>query len=285
MSISEHAGEPGDLAAQGPVRVSWLSRFGIPSLGRLVYLSELTRELVARDLKLRYKRTILGVAWSLASPLAQLMVLGFVFRFVLNVQIERYLSFLFTGILVWNWLHGSLVASATCVIDNASLLRRPGFPAPILPLVAVTTQFVQFLFSLPFLLIAATIDSDPISISLVSLPLVMALQFLLTLGVGYFLSTLHVEYRDTSHLLDVALMLAFYLSPIFYDGRFVPEPYQGIYRLNPVVHLLEAYRDVIVSGRFPASSTLATLAVAACVAFAVGYWRYRSQRHDFAEGL
>lgn len=275
----------GETAPRNSAPDSWLDRLGIPHFGRLVYLAELARELVLRDLKLRYKRTILGVAWSLVSPLSQWLVLGFVFRFVLQIQIERYLSFLFTGILVWSWLQSSLTACATCVVDNASLLRRPGFPAPILPFVAVMTQFVQFLFSLPILLLAATFDGEPFSLALLALPLVILLQFVLTLGTGYLLSTLHVVYRDTRHLLEIALMLAFYLTPVFYDWRSVPTPYHFAFQINPVLHLLEAYRAVIVFGRFPAARDLAILGAVAFVVFAAGHRRFRRQRHVFAEEL
>lgn len=285
MSDRKHpVGETG-LALRDAPRGAWLSRLGIPSFGRLVYLGELTRELVVRDLKLRYKRTILGVAWSLVSPLSQWLVLGFVFRYIFNIQIDSYLSFLFTGILVWNWLQSSLLACATCVVDNATLLRRPGFPAPILPLVAVTTQWVQFLFAVPILLVAASFDGEPWTPALFALPLLMLLQFVFTLGIGYFVAMLHVVYRDTRHLLDVALMLAFYLTPVFYDGRTVPEPFVRAFRLNPMLHFLEAYRDVAVLGAWPDPATIGRLAIWALLAGALGYWSFRRKRHEFVEEL
>jgi lipopolysaccharide transport system permease protein len=285
VSDSNHPAAGSARPVATPAERPLLSRLAIPSRERFVFLGELTRELVARDLKLRYKRTLLGVAWSLANPLSQWLVLGFVFRYVIDVRIDRYLSFLFTGILAWSWLHSALVACATSVVDNASLLRRPGFPAPILPLVAVTTQTVQFLFSLPILLVAAAWDGDPYTWALLALPVVMALQFVLTLGVGYLVATLHVAYRDTRYLLDVALMLAFYLTPVFYDGASVPPPFDRLFRLNPVLHLLEAYRAVVVAGKFPAVSTLALLAAVAAGIFALGYGVFRRRRHDFAEEL
>lgn len=277
----------GDQEAQAapPDSRGFLVRWGIPNRSRLLHLGELAAELVQRDLKLRYKRTVLGIAWSLVSPLSQWIVLGFVFGKVLDIGIERYLSFLFTGILAWSWFQAALTSCATCVVDNASLLRRPGFPALILPFVAVATQFVHLLFSLPILFAAATLDGDPISLALVALPLVMTLQFAFTLGIGYLLSTLHVVYRDTRHLLEVALMLLFYLTPVFYDGAFVPPPFDRIYRLNPMLHLLEAYREVIVHGRFPTLSSLAYPAAAALILFVLGYRRFRRARHGFVEEM
>jgi lipopolysaccharide transport system permease protein len=262
-----------------------LGGLGIPNVARLAYLAELTRELVARDLKLRYKRTILGVAWSLVNPIAQWLVLGFVFGYVIRIEIDRFLSYLFTGILVWSWLSSSLSACATCVLDNSTLLRRPGFPGAILPVVAVSTQFVQFAISLPILLVAALFDGEPFTWALLGLPVIAALQFLLTLGIGYFLATLHVVYRDTKHLLEIALMLAFYLTPIFYDSNSVPEPFRFAYQLNPAFHLLEAYRAIVVWGILPRLSNLVVLGLIAFVFFALGLRRFRRRTHSFAEDL
>jgi len=256
---------------------------GVPNRERALYLLELSRELVARDLKLRYKRTVLGIAWSLVNPISQWLVLGFVFRYVFRVEIDRYLSFLLTGIVVWSWLQSALISCSTSVVDNAALLRRPGFPAPILPLVAVAAQFVQFLFSLPILLVAAAFDGDALTLSLLALPIVMFLQFTMTLGIGYLLATLHVVYRDTRHLLDVALMLAFYLTPVFYDAGAIPERLLPLFRLNPMLHFLAAYREIVLAGRFPAPATLGVLAACAAVALALGYRIFRHHRHRFAE--
>ena len=284
VSDSTVTSPEGKFVGRVPSRGSpWMDRHGIPHWDRLVYLWELLRELVVRDLKLRYKRTILGVAWSLINPLLQWLVLAFVFRSVLKIQVESYLSFLFTGILAWSWLQTSLSSCATCVLENGSLLRRPGFPAPILPVVAVSTNLVQLLFALPILLLAARFDGEPLSLALIALPFVMLLQFFILLGAGYFLSTLHVIYRDTKHLLDVALMLAFYLTPVFYDASAVPSPYNRAFRLNPMLHLLNAYRDIIVSGRFPATGTMVTLLILAIVAFVSGYRHFRRRRHTLSE--
>jgi lipopolysaccharide transport system permease protein len=265
--------------------LSTTARLGLPTRERFVYLYELARELVLRDLKMRYKRTFLGLAWSLIAPLAQWAVLGFVFRGVLQLEIERYLAFLFTGILVWSWLQGALVSCATSVVDSATLLRRPGFPAPILPVVAVASNGVHFVLSLPVLIAGATLDGQPFSPALIALPLLFLLQFVLTVGVGYHLATYHVVYRDTRHLLDVALTLGFYLTPVFYDPQLVPERFQPIYQLNPILHLLSAYRAVIVHGQFPDWRDIAVVAAFGAVFFALGLRRYRRLSSRFAEEL
>ena len=106
------------------------------NLRRLIYIRDLLRELVVRDMKLRYKRSVLGVAWSILNPLAQLLVFGFVFRFILPVKIPNYSSFLFCGVLAWNWFSSSLLLSTGAIVDNRDLIKRPGFPAAIQRLAA-----------------------------------------------------------------------------------------------------------------------------------------------------
>ena len=283
--LLEHgaAGGAGATRSLSGQATGWRHRLGIPTRERFAYLADLLRELVLRDLKLRYKRTFLGVAWSLVNPLSQWLVLAFIFRSVLNIQIDRYLSFLFTGILAWSWLQSSLASCATCVLDNASLLRRPGFPAPILPVVVVTTHFVQLLFSVPILLLAASFDGEPLSVALVMLPVVMAFEFFFLLGLGFFLSTLHVVYRDTKHLLDVGLMLAFYLTPVFYDASSIPAPFDVAFELNPMLYLLEAYRDIVVWGRIPEWRTLTILLLLSSVSFVLGYGHFRKRRFTITE--
>src|SRR5713101_7469938 len=112
---------------------------------RLIYIRDLLRELVGRDMKLRYKRSVLGIAWTLLNPLLQLLVFLFIFNLVLPLNIPHYSSFLFAGILAWNWFQGSLNQSTGAIVDNRELLRRPGFSIAILHIVTVTSHLIHFL--------------------------------------------------------------------------------------------------------------------------------------------
>jgi lipopolysaccharide transport system permease protein len=202
-------------------------------LSRLVYLHDLLRELITRDFKLRYKRSTLGVAWSLLNPLAQMLVFYFVFSTVLPLNIPNYAVFLSTGILVWNWFQASLLAATGAIVDNPGLARRPGFPTAILPVVVVTSQLVHFLLALPILLVFLLLSEIPPTSAILALPLVIAIQFLLTLSLSYFCATAHVVFRDMQYLLGVLLLLGFYLSPVFYRTEVIPASYQWLYRFNP----------------------------------------------------
>jgi lipopolysaccharide transport system permease protein len=241
---------------------------------RVVYLRDLLRELVVRDFKLRYKRSVFGVLWSLLVPLAQLAVLSFVFGVVLNMRTPHFSTFLFSGLLPWTWFSSSLMGATRTALQNKNLLLQAGFPAAILPVITVTSQFIHFLIALPILFGFLVWDGRPVTAALWILPLVMILQFMLNLGLSYFVAPLQVLFHDTEHLLGVCLMLMFYLSPIFYEASAVPERYALVYNLNPMVHLLNGYRAPLIQGELPAGMPLLILGAASVVLLAAGYRFY-----------
>jgi lipopolysaccharide transport system permease protein len=245
-----------------------------------IHTIDLLHELVVRDMKLRYKRSILGVGWSLLNPLAQLLVFRFIFGEVLPSNVPNFASFLFTGVLIWNWFQMSLVMATTVVVDNRDLVRRPGFPTAILPAVTITSYLIHFLLALPILLAVLLGGGASISSTIVLLPLIVAVQFALTLGLTYFTATLHVAFRDIQYLLGVALQLLMFLSPIFYDTAAIPARFQFLYHINPMVSLIDAYRSVLIRGRVPEEGTLLSLAVVSLVLLSAGYFVFtRASRH------
>jgi lipopolysaccharide transport system permease protein len=252
---------------------------------RLIYVRDLVRELVVRDMKLRYKRSVLGIGWSLLNPLAQLLVFRFVFEHVIPMRVPQLTSFLFTGVLVWNWFQASLVFSTTTVVDNRELIKRPGFPAAILPAVTVTSYLIHFLIALPVLLVVLAVSGAGASQQLALLPLIVAVQFALTLGLAYLTATLHVGFRDTQYLLGVALQLLFFLSPVFYDSADIPERFSWLRLINPMVNLIDAYRAVLIRGQAPEAATLATLTASAAVILVVGFLVFSRASRHFAEEL
>lgn len=226
-----------------------------------VYLRDLVSELVLRDMRVRYKRSVLGFAWSLINPLLQLTVVGFVFSKVLPLQIPNYALFLLIGLLAWNWFQTSLHAVTGSIVDNRELIRQPGFPTSMLPVVTITTNLVHFVLALPILIVMILLSGHGLSPVALFLPVVILLQFLLTLALGYLLATLHVSLRDTQYLVGVALLLGFYITPIFYDPSSIPARYQLIFQLNPMLQIIEAYRSLLIDQQLPALLPLALLAL------------------------
>jgi lipopolysaccharide transport system permease protein len=256
-----------------------------PVLRRVIHTRDLLRELVARDMKLRYKRSVLGIVWSLLNPLLQLLVFYFVFGLLLPLNIPHYPSFLFTGVLVWSWFQSSLMCATGAIVDNRELIRRPGFPIAILPTVTVTSHLVHFLIAIPILVICVVLDVGQITSAIFALPLVILLQFVLTLSLAYLIATFHVSFRDTQYLLGVLLQLLFFLTPIFYNLVAIPERFRSFLTLNPIVPLIEAYRDILIRGQWPSSTSLMGLAACSAGLLAIGYWVFTRASYHFVEEL
>ncbi len=251
----------------------------------LEYAWDLVCELVVRDFKTKYKRSLLGVAWALLVPLSMLFVFQFVFKVVMNVETPRFNSFVFTGLLVYSWFSTSLVQSASAITGNANLIVRPGFPVGALPIVMVTINLINFLIALPVLLLFLVLDDIALNDTIVFLPVLLLPQFLLTLSLAYLVATMNVLFRDTTHLLGMVLSLLMFLSPIFYEARRVPEEYLLFYNLNPLVHLLEAYRLLLLGGTIPDLGPLSVLVGLSMGLLALTYKLFSRMSHRFIEEL
>jgi len=252
---------------------------------RLIYMRDLLLTLVGRDMKLRYKRSILGIAWSLLTPLAQLAVFYLTFDVLLPLNIPNYPAFLFSGLLAWNWFQGSLYQATSAIVDNRELMKRPGFPAAILPAVTVSSNLIHFLLALPILFIFLLLGGTGLTSAVLTLPLVIAIQFILTLSLAYFTATFYVTFRDTQHLLGVLLNLLFFLTPVFYKVSDLPAQYQTLYHLNPMVHLIESYRAILLTGILPDGISLLLLTVVAIAILALGYYVFRKASDHFVDHL
>jgi lipopolysaccharide transport system permease protein len=253
--------------------------------GRLIYLRDLVRELVIRDIKLRYKRSMLGVGWSLLVPLSQLLILSFVFRVVVPLNIPDYTLFLFSGLLPWTWFQSSLMAATRVTLDNRELIRQVGFPVRILPVITVTSQLVHFLLALPLLLLFVWLERGSLTGAILVLPLVVGLQFVLILSIAYLVAPLQAIFHDTEHLLGIFLMLLFYLTPVFYNPTAIPARYAWVFNLNPLVPLLDAYRQVLVHGELPAAMPLLVLGGVSAMLFAAGIRGYMCFHYRFVQEL
>ncbi len=252
---------------------------------RLIYLYDLLRALVLRDLKLRYRRSILGVLWTLLNPLAQLVVLNLVFHLILPLNIPNYTLFLFTGLLAWNWFQASLYVGAGSIVDNRELIHRPGFPTAVLPIVTVLSNFIHFLLALPILILFMLLAKIQISSAFLVLPVVFAVQFIFSLGLIYFLAAFQVTFRDTQYLLGILLFLGFYLTPVFYDSSAIPARMQLLYRLNPMVTLIDSYRAIFIHAMSPEWLPLLLIGLIVIVFLRFTFSIFQSASYRFVEEL
>jgi len=263
----------------------WYVMIDESRVGRASYLMDLARELVVRDMKLRYKRSILGIGWSLLNPLLQFLVFYGVFRWIIPVNVPDFAVFLLIGILAWSWFQSSLHFGCAVITDNASLIRQPGFPAAILPVIAVGTNLVNFVLALPVLAIALLDTGHSVTAAIVVLPFVIVIQFLLTLSAVYLLAVLQVPFRDTQYLVGVLLLLGLYVSPVFYSVQSVPVDWQRWFNLNPLAHILEAYRMVLIQGRYPDMWPLLWIAAISIMVLAATHRVFVRSSHWFIEEI
>jgi len=252
---------------------------------KIAHFFDLLRVLVDRDMKLLYKRSALGIAWTLINPLLQLAVFSFVFRSVVPINIPQFSSFAFSGLLIWTWSQTALFQATGLITSNKALIRQPNFPTAILPVVTTMTGLIHFLLALPVLIIFLAVDGVQPSSVLFVLPLLMVIQFVLTVGLAYPLAALNVTFRDTQHTLGVLLQMLFYLTPIFYDLNSVPKEFQPFYQLNPMVPLIEAYRAILLKGTQPDWQALLIVSLIVAVILPIGLAIFRRQSNTFVEEL
>lgn len=257
----------------------WLSR------RRWIHVRDILRELIARDVKLRYRGSYFGMAWTLLNPIAELAVLWFVFGNVLPLRIDNYAAFLFTGLLVYTWFQTSLFHATVAVVSNRDLIRRPDVPLDILPIVSVASTMLHFLLSLPVLFGLLIWTGVPLTRALVALPGLVAVQFVLILALAYPLAALHVWMRDTQYFLKVGLQLLFFLTPVFYEPRAIPERYRDLFQVNPMAAVVDGYRDVLVRGVLPPLQTWVLTGLASVAVLLAGLAVFRRASRYFADML
>ena len=244
---------------------------------------DLVRELVVRDVRLRYSGSILGLGWSQLAALAQVAVMFFVFGHVVRLGIPDYPAFVLVGMAPWLWFVGSVGSAAESVVAGRDLVRRPGFPAAVLPLVALGTALINFALSIPIMLITVGIVTGRVPETAALLPLVAIAQLVVMLGPAYLVAAVNVFLRDTGHLVAILLGLLFYATPVFYAH--VPSRYQAIIGLNPMAHVVSAYRQILLYGHTPSWKALLGLTMGGALGTWVGYSAFVRRQRWFAEEL
>jgi homopolymeric O-antigen transport system permease protein len=257
------------------------------NLRQLLRYRPLIQSLVARELKARYRGSVLGFFWSFFNPLLLLLVYTFVFSYVMPppAGIANYALFLFCGILPWTWFSASLVESSNVLIAGGNLIKKVMFPAEILPIVTVLSNLVHFLFGLIILVAFLVYFKAPLQASeLAWFPVVVLIQLVLTLGFALILSALTVHFRDIKDILANLMTLWFWVTPIIYSWRNPPDKVRRFLDLNPFTHLAISYQEILYfDGPFGHMKWLLALGAASIGLFLFGYFLFDRLRDSFAE--
>lgn len=263
-------------------------------LRELYAYRELVVNLVARDLKARYKNSVLGFVWSLLNPLAMMVVFTVVFTVMLpNNRMPNYPIFILCGLLPWNYFSAGVMTSIGSVVGNGNLVKKVYFPRETLPIASVLAQLVNFLLALVVLFVALIVFQGRFSPWLWMLPFVILIQTLFITGLALLLSTLNVFYRDTMMVMDVVMLAWFFLTPVFYPLNVLPQSYEvmgvtlNIHRLmfilNPMASIINAYRDLLYLGTYTEPDFLLRTAVTCIVVFVLGYFVFIRYSGRFGE--
>lgn len=247
---------------------------------------EMVASLVKRDLKGRYKGSVLGFLWMFLNPLLQLTVYTVVFSTIMRMGIDKFYLFLFVALVPWLFFSTCLSAGTTVVFSQQDMVKKIYFPREVLPLAFTLSQFVNMLLS--FIVIFIVIIFSGVGINpaaLMYLPLVMLVEFILALGVTCLVSALNVYFRDLEHILGIVSMAWMYLTPILYPIDMVPQQYVKLFYLNPMTSITIAYRDILYYGQAPQLRTLLNAAVMGAVVLLAGQITFGKLQRHFAEEL
>ncbi|HXW06557.1 MAG TPA: ABC transporter permease [Vicinamibacterales bacterium] len=258
------------------------------NLARLLRYRGLIESLVARELKARYRGSVLGFFWSFINPLLLLLIYSFVFRHFIPARfqgLDHYELFMFCGILPWTWFASSLLESSGVLISGGNLIKKVLFPAEILPIVTVLANMVHFFLGLPILaMFLVYYRHAPDLPGLAWFPLTVLVQLVLTLGFALILSALTVHFRDLRDILSNLMTLWFFATPIIYPYLQMQDWQRHVLNLNPFTHLAITYQEILYfPGPVGHGYWLVVLGALALGFFLFGYFVFDRLRDTFAE--
>jgi ABC-2 type transport system permease protein len=240
----------------------------------------LLRELIKRDLKTKYRRSILGYLWSLLNPLMMMIVVSLVFSYMFRFDIPNYPMYLLTGQILFNFLSESTNMAMTSLINSASLINKVYVPKYIFPLSRVLSSFVNLLFSLVAILLMLIITKTPITPAIFLLPIPLIFILLYCIGLGMILSILAVYFRDTIHLYGIIITAWTYFTPIFYPVSLIPNLAKSLMNFNPMFHFINVFRDIVMYGKIPTLDSLIICFVFSLSTLAIGMVSFKKLQHN-----
>ena len=247
---------------------------------------EMIFSLVRRYLKGRYKGSFLGFFWTFLNPLLQLAVYTMVFSVILRNGREDYYLFLFVALVPWIFCSSCVSSGASCIWQSQDLVKKIYFPREVLPLSFVISNFVNMVLSLLVVLVVLIVSGKGLKlIPMLYLPLIMAVEFVLCLGITLMVSGLDIYFRDLEYLMGILALAWQFLTPIMYGIDQVPEQYLTIFYLNPMTPVIIAYRDILYFGQVPDIKTLGAATAEGILLCIIGFFVFGRLKRRFAEAM
>lgn len=247
---------------------------------------EMLRSLVHRDLRGRYKGSVLGFLWTFLNPLLQLAVYTILFSHIIRMGIHDYYLFLFVALIPWMFFSSSIMGGSTSILSNQSMVTKIYFPREVLPISVVTGAFVNMLYCFIVVLAVVLVFSDHVNfVAWLYLPVIAIIEYILALGFALIAAAVTVYIRDLEHILGIVTMAWQFLTPVMYGIDMVPDEYLFIFNLNPMSPIIVAYRDILYYGRIPHMETLISALVFGILFAILGFIVFGRLKRNFAEEL
>lgn len=245
---------------------------------------ELIRYFVFADLRIIYKNKIIGVFWTLLDPLLMMLAYMLIVVVIFDHRQKQYPVLLFSGLLGWKWFSYSLVGSVTSITRRSKLIQTVYFAKIVLPVCRIIVGFINYIFGFIVLIPLLLLYEVDISIHLIWLPFIILVQFMLTIGTSLVCSTIGVYFYDLANIIQFAIRILFYLSPILYSIQQVPKHLTGIYMLNPFAALFASYKNIIVRG-IPPNNYMIFTTIISLIILCLGLIIFNQKEHEFAKNL
>lgn len=257
----------------------------ISHLRELLRYRELLWMWTVRDIKVRYKQTLLGAAWAILQPLSMMVVFSLIFTYFVRMPTDGipYPAFSYTALLPWTFLATSVSFGVPSVVTNMNLVTKVYFPREIFPIAAVAASFVDFLVASVVYIGMMLVFRVGLKATMLLIPLLLVVQIALTLGVVLLAAAVNVRYRDVRFIVPLAVQLWMYATPIIYPVSLVPERWQPLYVLNPMAGLIEGYRAAVLRGQWPDPVTLGVATLISAGVFLLGYRVFKAMEVGFAD--
>lgn len=246
---------------------------------------DLLINLTMKELKLKYRNSVIGFFWSFLNPLLMITIYTIAFKTILRIQIDDFALFVFIGVVPWSFFQGSISQSTNSIVSNQGLIKKVYFPRAVIPLSIVMSNFINMIINFIIVFISLYFFKIEITYSIVLFPILSIVLFLITAGISLLLSVLAVKYRDISYLVDVFLIAFFYLTPIIYSSDMVPKPFITIINFNPLTSVIEGLRKILLEGKILDFPVLISSIFYAIIIFCVGLFVFMLKEKKIAEDL
>lgn len=246
---------------------------------------ELLKTSISKDVRGKYKNSVLGIIWSFLNPLLQIAVYAIVFPLIMKSSLPNYTVFLCCGLIPWNFFSTAISRTSFTMIENGNIIKKVFFPREILPLSVVTSEAINFVISTIIILAFVLGYGMGISKFIIFYPLVLLIQYFLLIGISFIVSSVTVYFRDLQHFISIVLQLLFYATPIVYAPDSIPVNFQWILQYNPMTYIINGYRDIFYYQQMPDFVSLMMVLVGSIILCVIGYLIFNKLQKRFAEEI